>query len=63
MAKIGNEAKLILKLVEERVNRSVHDICRREVNLIDKKFTSGERAGIIYTLHLIKEIHQEIERS
>ena len=57
MAKIGNEAKLILRLAKERA-----DVWYRKTNLdLDREYVRGVNCGILNFARILDDIVHELE--
>jgi len=65
MAKIGNEAKLILKLAKEKMDREVERLHRMQTGtmLVGKgKFIVGQLTGIEFYNQTLQKIINDMER-
>lgn len=62
MAKIGNEAKLILRLFEERVNaqlKSNAQVAKASDEMVTLRL-ANQNIGLSHALSILKSIHLEI---
>jgi|WetSurSiteA1Bulk_404760.scaffolds.fasta_scaffold218646_2 hypothetical protein len=59
MSKIGNEARLIQKVVEERVDKKLNE----SLNYTDRSYARGVQEGLRFVMDAFRSVSNELERN